>query len=240
MTSRLVRFSHQWSFSDWRRNSSSTCAGEFQDDAPAVEMLQYKKCQRNQLVCHLHKRRSHNDSRWCTRGATTTDFRWCTSTTTANFQAVHKRRNHSQLSLVHKKHNRKLLSNAQPLKHNQPLQGSNCSGVPNQAVQPQAGFAMLKLVNKQLFANGQPLQPGQNVQFINGRAVVVPAQPSAFATTFKTTDMLAMHGVVQLTWQTMVNTMVGLTISFCHSSLTCLLAILSAVARKQLYQQCIV
>ncbi len=35
------------------------------------------------------------------------------------------------------------------------------------------------------FANGQPLQPGQNVQFINGQAVVVPAQPSAFATTFK-------------------------------------------------------
>ena len=54
-------------------------------------------------------------------------------------------------------------------------------GVPNQAVQPQAGFA-----NAQAgFANGQPLQPGQNVQFINGQAIVVPAQPSAFATTFK-------------------------------------------------------
>ena len=54
-------------------------------------------------------------------------------------------------------------------------------GVPNQAAQPQAGFA-----NAQAgFANGQPLQPGQNVQFINGQAVVVPAQPSAFATTFK-------------------------------------------------------
>ena len=47
-------------------------------------------------------------------------------------------------------------------------------GVPNQAAQPQAGFA-----------NAQALQPGQNVQFINGQAVVVPAQPSAFATTFK-------------------------------------------------------
>ena len=54
-------------------------------------------------------------------------------------------------------------------------------GVPNQAAQPQAGFA-----NAQAgFANGQPLQPGQNVQFINGQAVVVPAQPSAFAITFK-------------------------------------------------------
>ena len=48
-------------------------------------------------------------------------------------------------------------------------------------MRPQAGFA-----NAQAgFANGQPLQPGQNVQFINGQAIVVPAQPSAFATTFK-------------------------------------------------------
>ena len=38
------------------------------------------------------------------------------------------------------------------------------------------------------FANGQPLQQGQNVQFINGQAVVVPAQPSAFATTFKNVE----------------------------------------------------
>ena len=51
------------------------------------------------------------------------------------------------------------------------VQAAPVQGVPNQAVQPQAGFA-----------NGQP---GQNVQFINGQAVVVPAQPSAFATTFK-------------------------------------------------------
>ncbi|MFR4844604.1 MAG: hypothetical protein ACLUAO_00980 [Streptococcus sp.] len=50
------------------------------------------------------------------------------------------------------------------------------------------------------FANGQPLQPGQNVQFINGQAVVVPAQPSAFGTTFKTIGHgCLMHGVVQLT-----------------------------------------
>ena len=60
-------------------------------------------------------------------------------------------------------------------------QAAPVQGVPNQAAQPQAGFA-----NAQAgFANGQPLQPGQNVQFINGQAVVVPAQPSAFATTFK-------------------------------------------------------
>lgn len=57
--------------------------------------------------------------------------------------------------------------------------------VPNQAFQPQAGFANAKAGQQAAFANGQPLQPGQNVQFINGQAVVVPAQPSAFGTTFK-------------------------------------------------------
>ena len=45
-------------------------------------------------------------------------------------------------------------------------------------MRPQAGQQVA-------FANGQPLQQGQNIQFINGQAVVVPAQPSAFATTFK-------------------------------------------------------
>ena len=57
--------------------------------------------------------------------------------------------------------------------------------VPNQAFQPQAGFANAQAGQQAAFANGQPLQPGQNIQFINGQAVVVPAQPSAFATTFK-------------------------------------------------------
>ena len=58
-------------------------------------------------------------------------------------------------------------------------------GVSNQAAQPQAGFANAQAGQQAAFANGQSLQPGQNVQFINGQAVVVPAQPSAFATTFK-------------------------------------------------------
>ena len=48
-------------------------------------------------------------------------------------------------------------------------------------MQPQAGFATAQVGQQAAFANGQPLQPGQNVQFINGQAVVVPAQPSAFA-----------------------------------------------------------
>lgn len=52
-------------------------------------------------------------------------------------------------------------------------------------MRPQAGFANEQAGQQVAFANGQPLQPGQNIQFINGQAVVVPAQPSAFATTFK-------------------------------------------------------
>ena len=64
-------------------------------------------------------------------------------------------------------------------------QAAPVQGVPNQAAQPQAGFANAQAGQQAAFANGQPLQQGQNVQFINGQAVVVPAQPSAFATTFK-------------------------------------------------------
>ena len=64
-------------------------------------------------------------------------------------------------------------------------QAAPVQGVPNQAAQPQAGFANAQAGQQAAFANGQPLQPGQNVQFINGQAVVVPAQPSAFGTTFK-------------------------------------------------------
>ena len=65
------------------------------------------------------------------------------------------------------------------------VQAAPVQGVPNQAAQPQAGFANAQAGQQAAFANGQPLRPGQNVQFINGQAVVVPAQPSAFATTFK-------------------------------------------------------
>ena len=54
------------------------------------------------------------------------------------------------------------------------------------SISTSAGFANAQAGQQAAFANGQPLQPGQNVQFINGQAVVVPAQPSAFGTTFKT------------------------------------------------------
>ena len=65
------------------------------------------------------------------------------------------------------------------------VQAAPVQGVPNQATQQQAVFANAQAGQQASFANGQPLQPGQNVQFINGQAVVVPTQPSAFATTFK-------------------------------------------------------
>ena len=67
----------------------------------------------------------------------------------------------------------------------QGLKPTPVQGVPNQAAQPQAGFANAQAGQQAAFANGQPLQPGQNVHYMNGQAVVVPAQPSAFATTFK-------------------------------------------------------
>ena len=74
---------------------------------------------------------------------------------------------------------------AQPQPTFASAQAAPGQAVPNQAFQPQAGFANAQAGQQAAFANGQPLQPGQNVQFINGQAVVVPAQPSAFATTFK-------------------------------------------------------
>ena len=74
---------------------------------------------------------------------------------------------------------------AQPQSTFAGAQTAPVQGVPNQAAQPQAGFANAQAGQQAAFANAQPLQPGQNVQFINGQAVVVPAQPSAFATTFK-------------------------------------------------------
>ena len=87
--------------------------------------------------------------------------------------------------MTHQQLKRRLFKKHQ---HNQSLQGlkpTPVQGVPNQAVRPQAGFANGQAGQQVAFANGQPLQPGQNIQFINGQAVVVPAQPSAFATTFK-------------------------------------------------------
>ena len=152
--------------------AAALAAGEFQDDAPAVETAPAQEAPAQPAFASAQRNTSTRGAatanfRWCTRGATTADFRWCPRSATAQAR---------------------LLQVLRLLKHNQPLQGAQTApvqGVPNQAVQPQAGFANAQAGQQTAFANGQPLQPGQNVQFINGQAVVVPAQPSAFATTFK-------------------------------------------------------
>ena len=71
-----------------------------------------------------------------------------------------------------------------------PVQEVPVQAVPNQGAQATvntafAGQATQGQPQGGPFVNGQPVGPGQQVQFINGQAVVVPAQPSAFATTFK-------------------------------------------------------
>ena len=115
-------------------------------------------------------------------------------------------------------------------------------GVPNQAAQPQAGFVNAQAGQQAAFANGQPLQPGQNVQFINGQAVVVPAQPSAFATTFKNYWTWLLNAWRRPADMTDYGKHNGWLNYIFLSLLTGLafFAILSAVARKfisQLYQQ---
>ncbi len=150
--------------------AAALAAGEFQDDAPAVETAPAQEAPVQPAFANAQETPAQEAQPQPTFAGA-------------------KKRNHSRLLRVHKKHKRKLLLQMlrQP-KHNQPLQGLKLApvqGVPNQAAQPQAGFANAQAGQQAAFANGQPLQPGQNVQFINGQAVVVPAQPSAFATTFK-------------------------------------------------------
>lgn len=69
-----------------------------------------------------------------------------------------------------------------------PVQEATSAPSPAQEVpvQAQATAQTAQQAQTNPFANGQVVAgPGQQVQFINGQAVVVPAQPSAFATTFK-------------------------------------------------------
>ncbi|MFR1097523.1 MAG: DUF6574 domain-containing protein [Streptococcus thermophilus] len=148
--------------------AAALAAGEFQDDAPAqgapaqphLPMYKAPAQQALQLL-----RDSSSSS--ATRPA-------------AAQETQLKKRNHNQHLLALRK---------LQFKGSSSTRFSKCSSnprttVPNQSFQPQAGFAV-PTGQQVAFANGQPLQPGQNIQFINGQAVVVPAQPSAFATTFK-------------------------------------------------------
>ena len=132
--------------------AAALAAGEFQDDAPAVEAAPVQEAPAQPAFADVQETAAQEPQ---------------PQPTFASAQGVPAQESQPQNPFA----------NAQAAQAQGTFAGAQTApvqGGPNQAVQPQAGFA-----------NGQPLQPGQNVQFINGQAVVVPAQPSAFATTFK-------------------------------------------------------
>ena len=138
--------------------AAALAAGEFQDDAPAVETAPVQEAPAQPAFANVQETPAQEAQPQPTF-ASAQDAQ--AQAPFANAQA------------------------AQPQPTFAGAQAAPVQGVPNQAAQPQAGFANAQAGQQAAFANGQPLQPGQNVQFINGQAVVVPAQPSAFATTFK-------------------------------------------------------
>ena len=146
--------------------AAALAAGEFQDDAPAVETAPTQEAPAQPAFANVQETPAQEAQPQPTFAGAQEAQPQPTFASAQDAQA--------QASFTN-------AQAAQPQPTFAGAQAAPVQGVPNQAAQPQAGFA-----NAQAgFANGQPLQPGQNVQFINGQAVVVPAQPSAFATTFK-------------------------------------------------------
>lgn len=146
--------------------AAALAAGEFQDDAPAVETAPTQEAPAQPAFANVQETPVQEAQPQPTFAGTQEAQPQPTFASAQDAQAQAPFTNAQA---------------AQPQPTFAGAQTAPVQGVPNQAAQPQAGFA-----NAQAgFANGQPLQPGQNVQFINGQAVVVPAQPSAFATTFK-------------------------------------------------------
>ena len=146
--------------------AAALAAGEFQDDAPAVETAPTQEAPAQPAFANVQETPAQEAQPQPTFAGTQEAQPQPTFASAQDAQAQAPFTNAQA---------------AQPQPTFAGAQTAPVQGVPNQAAQPQAGFA-----NAQAgFANGQPLQPGQNVQFINGQAVVVPAQPSAFATTFK-------------------------------------------------------
>jgi hypothetical protein len=138
--------------------AAALAAGEFQDDAPAVETAPVQEAPAQPAFANVQE----------------------TPVQEAQPQPTFASAQDAQAQAP--------FANAQAAQPQPTFAGAQTApvqGVPNQAAQPQAGFANAQAGQQAAFANGQPLQPGQNVQFINGQAVVVPAQPSAFGTTFK-------------------------------------------------------
>ena len=143
--------------------AAALAAGEFQDDAPEVETAPVQEAPAQPAFANVQETPAQE------------------SHPQPTFAGAQEAQQQPTFASAQDAQPQAPFANAQAAQPQPTFAGAQAApvqGVPNQAAQPQAG-------QQAAFANGQPLQPGQNVQFINGQAVVVPAQPSAFATTFK-------------------------------------------------------
>ena len=155
--------------------AAALAAGEFQDDAPAVETAPTQEAQAQPAFASAQETPAQEAQPQPTfAGAQEAQPQ-------PTFAGAQEAQQQPTFASAQDAQPQAPFANAQAAQPQPTFAGAQAApvqGVPNQAAQPQAG-------QQAAFANGQPLQPGQNVQFINGQAVVVPAQPSAFATTFK-------------------------------------------------------
>ena len=162
--------------------AAALAAGEFQDDAPAVETAPVQEAPAQPAFASTQETPAQEAQPQPTfAGAQEAQPQ-------PTFAGAQEAQQQPTFASVQEAQPQAPFANAQAAQPQPTFAGAQTApvqGVPNQAAQPQAGFANAQAGQQAAFANGQPLQPGQNVQFINGQAVVVPAQPSAFATTFK-------------------------------------------------------
>ena len=162
--------------------AAALAAGEFQDDAPAVETAPTQEAPAQPAFASAQETPVQEAQPQPTfAGAQEAQPQ-------PTFAGTQEAQQQPTFAGAHEAQPQAPFANAQAAQAQPSFAGAQTApvqGVPNQAVQPQAGFANAQVGQQPAFANGQPLQLGQNVQFINGQAVVVPAQPSAFATTFK-------------------------------------------------------
>ena len=162
--------------------AAALAAGEFQDDAPAVETAPTQEAPAQPAFASAQETPVQEAQPQPTfAGAQEAQPQ-------PTFAGTQEAQQQPTFAGAHEAQPQAPFANAQAAQAQPSFAGAQTApvqGVPNQAAQPQAGFVNAQAGQQPAFANGQPLQPGQNVQFINGQAVVVPAQPSAFATTFK-------------------------------------------------------
>ena len=162
--------------------AAALAAGEFQDDAPAVETAPTQEAPAQPAFANVQETPAQEAQPQPTfAGAQEAQPQ-------PTFAGAQEAQPQPTFASAQDAQSQAPFANAQAAQPQSTFAGAQTApvqGVPNQAAQPQAGFANAQAGQQAAFANGQPLQPGQNVQFINGQAVVVPAQPSAFATTFK-------------------------------------------------------